>query len=102
MKAFKAYDIRGVWGTDLNEETAYRIGYFLPDILPAKKFLVGRDMRLSSDAAFLNLTNGLRDRGVDVDSVGLSTTPMIYWATARYGYEASVMITASHNPSNHN
>lgn len=41
MKAFKAYDIRGVWGTDLNEEIAYRIGYFLPDVLSAKTFLVG-------------------------------------------------------------
>ena len=102
MKAFKAYDIRGVWGTDLNEEIAYRIGYFLPEVLPAKTYLVGRDMRLSSDTVFLNLANGLRDRGVDVESVGLSTTPMIYWATAKYGYEASVMITASHNPSNHN
>ena len=102
MKAFKAYDIRGVWGTDLNEATAYRIGYFLPDILPATTYLVGRDMRISSDTVFMNLANGLRDRGVNVESVGLSTTPMIYWATARYGYEASVMITASHNPSNHN
>ena len=102
MKAFKAYDIRGVWGTDLNEEIAYRIGYFLPDVLPAKTYLVGRDMRLSSDTAFLNLANGLKDRGVHVESVGLSTTPMIYWATAKYGYDASVMITASHNPSNHN
>ena len=102
MKAFKAYDIRGVWGTDLNEEIAYRIGYFLPDVLPAKTYLVGRDMRLSSDTAFTNLANGLKDRGVNVESVGLSTTPMIYWATAKYGYDASVMITASHNPSNHN
>ena len=102
MKAFKAYDIRGVWGTDLNEEISYRIGYFLPDVLPAKTYLVGRDMRLSSDTVFLNLANGLRDRGVNVESVGLSTTPMIYWATAKYGFEASVMITASHNPSNHN
>lgn len=102
MKAFKAYDIRGVWGTDLNEEIAYRIGYFLPEVLPTKTYLVGRDMRLSSDTVFLNLANGLKDRGVNVESVGLSTTPMIYWATAKYGYEASVMITASHNPSNHN
>lgn len=102
MKAFKAYDIRGVWGTDLNEEIAYRIGYFLPEVLPAKTYLVGRDMRLSSDTVFVNLANGLKDRGVNVESVGLSTTPMIYWATAKYGYEASVMITASHNPSNHN
>lgn len=102
MKAFKAYDIRGVWGTDLNEETAYRIGYFLPDVLPAKTYLVGRDMRLSSDTAFAQLTKGLNDRGVNVDSIGLSTTPLIYWTTAKFGYDASVMITASHNPSNHN
>lgn len=102
MKAFKAYDIRGVWGTDLDEKIAYRIGYFLPDVLNTNTFLVGRDMRLSSDVAFEQLTKGLNDRGVDVDSIGLSTTPLIYWATARFGYEASVMITASHNPSNHN
>ncbi|MCQ2307178.1 MAG: phosphomannomutase/phosphoglucomutase [Bacteroidales bacterium] len=102
MKAFKAYDIRGVWGSDLNEEIAYRIGYFLPDILKTNTFLVGRDMRLSSDIAFAQLTKGLNDRGVDVDSIGLSTTPLIYWSTAKFGYEASVMITASHNPSNYN
>lgn len=102
MKAFKAYDIRGVWGTDLDENIAYRIGYFLPDVLSTNTFLVGRDMRLSSDVAFEQLTKGLNDRGVDVDSIGLSTTPLIYWTTARFGYEASVMITASHNPSNHN
>lgn len=102
MKAFKAYDIRGVWGTDLDENIAYRIGYFLPDVLSTNTFLVGRDMRLSSDVAFEQLTKGLNDRGVDVDSIGLSTTPLIYWTTARFGYKASVMITASHNPSNHN
>lgn len=102
MKAFKAYDIRGVWGTDLDENIAYRIGYFLPDVLNTKTFLVGYDMRLSSETAFRQLTKGLNDRGVDVDNIGLSTTPLIYWATARFGYEASVMITASHNPSNHN
>ena len=102
MKAFKAYDIRAEWGTDLNEEIAYRIGYFLPRILEAKTFLVGRDMRLSSDTFFRCLTQGLTDAGVDVDDIGLSTTPMVYWSTARYGYEASVMITASHNPKNHN
>ncbi|MBR4391013.1 MAG: phosphomannomutase/phosphoglucomutase [Bacteroidales bacterium] len=102
MKAFKAYDIRGEWGADLNEEIAYRIGYFLPRILKAKTILVGRDMRLSSDTMFDCLTRGITDSGIDVDEIGLSTTPMVYWSTARYGYEASVMITASHNPKNHN
>ena len=102
MKAFKAYDIRGEWGTDLNEEIAYRIGYFLPQILKAKTFLVGRDMRLSSDNLFTQLARGLNDAGCDVDDIGLASTPLVYWSTARYGYEASVQITASHNPKNHN
>lgn len=102
MKAFKAYDIRGKWGTDLNEDIAYRIGYFLPQILKAKTFLVGRDMRLSSDTLFTQLARGLNDAGCDVDDIGLASTPLVYWSTARYGYEASVQITASHNPKNHN
>lgn len=102
MKAFKAYDIRGEWGTDLNEEIAYRIGYFLPQILKAKTFLVGRDMRLSSDTLFEQLARGLNDAGCNVDDIGLATTPLVYWSTAKYGYEASVQITASHNPKNHN
>ena len=102
MKAFKAYDIRGEWGTDLNEDIAYRIGYFLSDILDTDTYLVGRDMRLSSPAMFDNLTRGLTDRGKNVDFIGLSTTPLVYWSTAKYGYGASIQITASHNPRNHN
>ena len=102
MKAFKAYDIRGEWGSDLNESIAYRIGYFLPDVLDTDTYLVGRDMRLSSEAMFEGLTRGLTDRGKNVDYIGLSTTPLVYWSTAKYGYGASVQITASHNPKHHN
>ena len=102
MKAFKAYDIRGEWGIDLNEDIAYCIGYFLPDILDTDTYLVGRDMRLSSDKFYDALTRGLTDRGRNVDSIGLATTPLVYWSTAKYGYEASIQITASHNPKNHN
>ena len=102
LKAFKAYDIRGEWGTDLNEDIAYRIGYFLPDVLDTETYLVGRDMRLSSDTLFDALTRGLTDRGKNVETIGLSTTPMVYWSTAKYGYGASVQITASHNPKHHN
>ena len=102
MKAFKAYDIRGEWGTDLNKEIAYRIGYFLRRVLDVDTVLVGRDMRLSSDTLFDNLTRGITDSGLNVDEIGLSTTPMVYWSTAKYGYDASVMITASHNPKHHN
>ena len=102
MKAFKAYDIRGEWGNDLNESIAYRIGYFLPDILDTDTYLVGRDMRVSSETFFEALTRGLTDRGKNVDFIGLSTTPLVYWSTAKYGYGASIQITASHNPKHHN
>ena len=102
MKAFKAYDIRGEWGTDLNADIAYRIGYFLPEVLDTDTYLVGRDMRLSSNTMFDNLTRGLTDRGKNVDAIGRSTTPLVYWATAKYGYGASIQITASHNPKSHN
>ncbi len=102
MKAFKAYDIRGEWGTDLNETIVYRIGYFLPDVLDTDTYLIGRDTRLSSPTLFDALARGLTDRGKNVDFIGLSTTPLVYWSTAKYGYGASIQITASHNPKHHN
>ena len=102
MKAFKAYDIRGVWGTELNADLVYKIGYFLPGILDAKKILVGKDIRLSSDEMFTALANGITDAGADVFDAGLSTTPMIYWGTSKFDFDASVMITASHNHKTHN
>lgn len=102
MKAFKAYDIRGVWGTDLNPEIVYKIGYFLPGVLNARKILVGRDIRLSSDEMFNALTDGITDAGADVADADLATTPMIYWGTGKYDFDASVMITASHNHKTYN
>jgi len=102
MNAFKAYDIRGEYGKDLNKEMVYRFGYFLPEILPMKNIFVGRDVRLSSDEMFEALAEGLTDAGVNVTDAGLTTTPMVYWGTGKYDFDASVMITASHNPKNHN
>ncbi len=102
MKAFKAYDIRGIYGKDLNSEIIYRIGYFLPSVLPAKEILIGRDIRLSSDEVFDALSRGITDAGVNVADAGLTTTPMVYWGTGKHDFDASVMITASHNPKEHN
>jgi len=102
MNAFKAYDIRGEYGKDLNKEMVYRIGYFLPQVLPMKEIFVGRDIRLSSDEMFDALADGLTDAGINVTDAGLTTTPMVYWGTGKYDFDASVMITASHNPKNHN
>lgn len=101
-KAFKAYDIRGVYNQDFNKEDVYKIGFFLPGLLDAEEVLVGRDVRSSSDEIFTALSNGITDAGALVKDAGLCTTPMVYWATAKYGFQASVQITASHNPKEYN
>ena len=102
MGAFHAYDIRGIYNVDFDKETAYKVGYFLPELLSADKVLVGRDARVSSPEIHNYLLKGITDAGVDVYDVGLSTTPMVYWGTANYGFKASVQITASHNPAEYN
>ena len=102
MKAFKAYDIRGVWGTELNSEIVYKIGYFLPQVLKAKRILVGHDIRNSSPEMNEAFINGLIDAGAEVSDAGISTTPMVYWGTGKHNFDASVMITASHNPKEYN
>ncbi|MDX9907984.1 MAG: phosphomannomutase/phosphoglucomutase [Mariniphaga sp.] len=100
--AFKAYDIRGIYNKDFNGSDVYKIGFFLPRLLHAETVLVGHDARLSSPEILDQLCKGITDSGADVHVAGLCTTPMIYWATARYDYQASVMITASHNPAEYN
>ena len=102
MGAFHAYDIRGVYNVDFDKDIAYKVGYFLPELLSADKVLVGRDARVSSPEIHEYLLKGLTDAGADVYDVGLSTTPMVYWGTAAYGFKASVQITASHNPAEYN
>ncbi|HSW67652.1 MAG TPA: phosphomannomutase/phosphoglucomutase [Bacteroidales bacterium] len=102
MNAFKAYDIRGVYQKDFNLADVYKIGFFLPQLLNATKVLVGRDIRLSSDEIFNALASGITDAGADVFDAGLTTTPMVYWATAKFEFTASVQITASHNPAEYN
>jgi phosphomannomutase len=102
MNAFKAYDIRGVYNKDFNKSDVYKIGCFLPVLLKTNKVLVGRDVRESSPEIFDFLCKGITDSGADVYNIGLSTTPMVYWATAKFNFDASVMITASHNPREYN
>ena len=102
MGAFHAYDIRGVYNVDFDKDTAYKVGYFLPELLDTDKVLVGRDCRTSSDEIHEYLLKGLTDAGADVYDIGLSTTPMVYFGTASYGFKASVQITASHNPAEYN
>lgn len=102
MNAFHAYDIRGIYNTDFNKDDVYKIGFFLPKLLNTNKVLVGRDVRVSSPEIFEFLCKGITDAGADVYDIGLSTTPMVYWSTAKFGFKASVQITASHNSKEYN
>ncbi|MGD9993411.1 MAG: phosphomannomutase/phosphoglucomutase [Salinivirgaceae bacterium] len=102
MGAFHAYDIRGIYNKDFNKDDVYKIGFFIPELLKTDKVLVGRDVRVSSPEVFEYLCKGITDAGADVHNIGLATTPMVYWSTAKYGFNASVQITASHNTKEYN
>ncbi|HEX7400677.1 MAG TPA: phosphomannomutase/phosphoglucomutase, partial [candidate division Zixibacteria bacterium] len=99
---FKAYDIRGTYPDQLNEEIAYKIGRALVEYLKPTKVAVGRDMRLSSPSLLEKLTSAITEGGADVIDIGLVSTDCLYFAVGKYGYDAGVMITASHNPPEYN
>lgn len=99
---FGAYDIRGTYPEQVNEELAYRIGRFLPRLLKGKSFAIGHDMRLSGQALSESLGNGLRESGAEVYDLGTCGTEMIYFAVPHLNLDGGVMITASHNPKDYN
>ncbi|MFA5109274.1 MAG: phosphomannomutase/phosphoglucomutase [Patescibacteria group bacterium] len=108
---FKAYDIRGIYGQDFDDELAYRLGRAFvelrkndPDYSPGKKMqiAVGRDMRLSSPKLKDGLISGLKDSGVDVIDLGLVATPTFYFAVGKYNYDGGIIVSASHNPKEWN
>ena len=99
---FKAYDIRGIYGQDLTDETAYLFGRGLVQYLNASAVAVGRDMRVSSPKLAENLMKGIIDQGANASDLGEISTDSLYFAVGKFGYPAGVMITASHNPSEYN
>jgi phosphomannomutase len=99
---FKAYDIRGIYGKTLDEDLARRIGRAFVAFLGCRKVVVGRDMRPHSEPLFHALADGLMMQGADVVDLGLVSTPMSYYANGALGADASIMITASHNPGEWN
>ena len=102
LPAFKAYDVRGKVPSELNPELAYEIGRAFADQTGAKTVCIGYDIRLSGPSLYEALSKGLNDAGVDVVHLGMVGTEMVYFATAKYGYDGGVMITASHNPPEYN
>lgn len=102
MSIFKAYDIRGRVPEELDAKMAHAIGRAAGDYFGAARFLVGTDDRASRDELFEAFTQGLRSQGVQVVSIGRVSTPILYYSTAEMGFDAGVMITASHNPGHYN
>ena len=102
---FKAYDIRGIVGKTLTESAVERIGQALGTLGKAKgvkRFVVGRDGRLSGPSLVAALTRGLNAAGMDVTDIGVCATPMVYFATYELGTGSGVMVTGSHNPPEYN
>ena len=101
-KGFGAYDVRGLYPEEVNEELAYRVGKAFVQLLGAKRVAVGHDIRLSGPSISEALTRGLTESGCDVVDIGQCGTEMIYFATFHLGLDGGIMVTASHNPKNYN
>lgn len=99
---FKAYDIRGIYGSELTDELAFRIGRAFATLLKPKTVAVGRDMRPHSQPLFEALARGLNLHGADVIDLGLCSTPMTYFGIGSTDADAGIMVTASHNPGEYN
>ncbi|HZQ66754.1 MAG TPA: phosphomannomutase/phosphoglucomutase [Gaiellaceae bacterium] len=95
---FKAYDVRGIYPTEIDEEGAYAIGRAYVERFEPRRVAVGRDMRLSGPAMAAAVIEGLADAGADVIDVGMVGTEMLYFAVGELGLDGGIAVTASHNP----
>jgi len=102
LTCFKAYDVRGKLGDELNEEIAYRIGRAYGQHLQTRRVVVGGDVRLTSESLKQALARGLMEAGADVIDIGLSGTEEVYFATFHLDVDGGIEVTASHNPMNYN
>jgi phosphomannomutase len=102
LTCFKAYDIRGKLGDELNEDIAYRIGRAYAAHLNPRKVVLGADVRLTSESLKLALANGLMDGGSDVIDIGMTGTEEIYFAAFHLDVDGGIEVTASHNPLDYN
>ena len=102
LNCFKAYDVRGKLGEELNEEIAYKIGRAFAEYLNAKTIVIGCDMRTSSESLKQATIQGIIDHGCDVIDIGMTGTEEVYFATFHLGVDGGIEITASHNPINYN
>jgi phosphomannomutase len=97
-KVFKAYDVRGLYGSELDEEGARAIGRAFVEVFGPKRIAVGHDMRLSSPSMAEATIAGAAEAGADVLELGLVGTEMVYFAVGELGLDGGIAVTASHNP----
>ena len=102
LTCFKAYDIRGEIGIDIDAGIAYRIGRAVAQHFNSTNVIVGRDARETSPEFAKAVSQGIMDAGADVLDIGLSGTEEMYWAVTEYHANAGIIVTASHNPINYN
>lgn len=100
-KIFKAYDIRGIYPEEINEEAAKQIAKAFVKFLDAKKVAIGYDMRPCSKGLHAAMIEKLLEMGVEIYDLGLTSTPQLYFAPPHLGVDGGIMITASHNPMNY-
>src|SRR5215208_6196994 len=100
-RIFKAYDVRGLYGPELDEDGAYAIGRAFVEQFEPTRIAVGRDVRLSSPTMAHALVEGAADAGADVLDLGLVGTEMVYFAVGELGLDGGVAVTASHNPKDY-
>lgn len=101
-KIFKAYDIRGIYPDQFNEDDAYKIAQAYATYIKPKNIVLGHDVRSSGNKLWQAAANGFLDAGVDVIDVGTISTDMLYFSVANYGYDGGITISASHNPREYN
>lgn len=99
---FKSYDIRGIYGLDFNEEFAFGLGQALVKFLNGGKIAISRDLRASSVVLKEQFIEGVRSSGTDILDLGVTSTPLFYWAAQKVGAQGGVMVTASHLPESFN
>ena len=102
LSCFKAYDIRGEIGVNIDEDVAYRIGRAVAQHFNAKSIVIGFDARETSPAFAAAASQGARDAGADVINIGMAGTEEMYWAVTEFGACTGIEVTASHNPINYN
>jgi phosphomannomutase len=102
VTCFKAYDIRGEIGVNIDEAVVYRIGRAVAQHFRAKSVVIGFDARATSPAFAAAASQGARDAGADVITIGMAGTEEMYWAVTEFGACAGIEVTASHNPINYN